>query len=460
MAELRKNLLEKNKIYTLRIETMCGNGSGIGHIDGCVVFVPCAAEGDLLSVRIIKNAKNYSIGKIEEIIEQSPHRIADGCPLMAKCGGCTFAHIDYEVESKIKRDMINDSFSHIAGLELSLDEFYPAPDVCHYRNKAIYPIGVGRDGRIICGFYASMSHRIVEHNECLIGNKIFSQIKDKCVEFFEKHSLSVYDEESGKGLLRSIYMRSSEGGDVLLTLVVNGKGLGESAENSFVSCMTEAFSEICGIVINVNTKSGNSVLGDDWRTLYGDGYLYDTLCGKKFRIAPAAFYQVNHEQAQRLYMKAKEFADIKEGETLFDLYCGTGTIGIVLAEKGVKLVGVEISKEATVDARYNAQQNGVDGEFLCLDASRALDAPELLAKKPDCIVIDPPRKGCGEESARKISAFGAKRIVYISCNPSTLARDLKAFYECGYLVEKSAGFDLFPRTGHCECVALLTRRNI
>ncbi len=458
MSEKRKNILEKNKIYTLRIENMCGNGSGIARVDGCVVFVPCSAEGDLLSVRIIKNAKNYSVGKIEQILEKSPYRIDTGCKYMTKCGGCTFSHIDYGKESQIKRAMIDDSFSHIAGLSLRVDEFYPANSTDFYRNKAVYPIDMDKTGRIISGFYASMSHRIVEHDECLIGNKIFSSIKDKCIEFFESRKLSVYDEEKGEGLLRSIYMRSSQDGSVLLSIVINGRTLGEQCESELMRYITETFPQICGVMININTTSGNAVLGKSWRTLWGDGYLYDTLCGKKFRIAPAAFYQVNHAQTERLYSLAKEFADIKEGETLFDLYCGTGTIGIILAESGVRLVGVEISKEATIDAAYNAELNGVKAEFLCLDATEALDSPKLLEYSPDCIVVDPPRKGCGEDAVRKISSFGADRVVYISCNPATLARDLAVFADCGYVAKRIAGVDMFPRTGHVECCVLLCRK--
>jgi 23S rRNA (uracil1939-C5)-methyltransferase len=252
-------------------------------------------------------------------------------------------------------------------------------------------------------------------------------------------------------------MRKNTKNEVLLTLIVNAASLGEKTEKAICDALTEKHGEIRGILLNTNKKEGNSLLGDAWRTLWGEEYLYDTLCNRQFRIAPAAFYQVNHDQTEKLYYIAKEFADIKADDTVFDLYCGTGTIGIILAEKGVNLVGVEISKDAVRDASENAKRNGIDAEFICLDTGEALNSERLKDKNPDVIIIDPPRKGCGDDAVEKIASFNAKRIVYISCNPQTLARDLVKFESCGYKAEKAIGVDLFPRTGHCECVAKLTR---
>lgn len=449
--------LIKNNSYTFHIDSICGNGNGVARHDGFVVFVPSAAAGDILKAKVIKLTKSYAVAKIEEIITPSPERYDGGCPLASKCGGCSFQHITYEAECKIKHRQINDAFSHLAGLPLEISDFYGAGNTERYRNKAIYPLGTDRDGKIVSGFYAAMSHRIVGHDDCLIGPRLFCEIKDALIGIFEQLSLSVYDETTGKGLLRSVYMRKNTKDEVLLTIIVNGESIGENNEKALCEKITALFPQICGILINTNKKEGNSLLGEKWRTLYGDGYLYDTLCGKQFRIAPAAFYQVNHAQTERLYSVAKQFAGVKPGDVLFDLYCGTGTIGIILAEPGVKLVGVEISKEATIDAAENARINGVDAEFICLDTGEALDSPKLYEKRPDVVVIDPPRKGCGADAAKKISALGAKKIVYISCNPETLARDLVTFGECGYTAEKAVGVDLFPRTGHCECVVRLCR---
>lgn len=447
--------LIKNNSYTFIIDSLCGNGNGVARHDGFVVFIPNTAAGDTVNAKIIKVTKSYAVGKLENIITPSPSRASGGCELMSKCGGCSFQHISYETECEIKRAMINDSFSHIAGLELEVSEFFGAENIQRYRNKAIYPLERNRDGKIISGFYAAMSHRIVEHGDCLIGPEIFCRIKNAVVDILEKLGISVYDENTCEGLMRSIYMRKNSKGQVLLTLIVNGEELGRQNEKQLCDTLTEAFPQISGILLNTNRKEGNSLIGDKWRTLWGEKYLFDTLCGKIFRIAPAAFYQVNREQTEKLYTIAKEFAAVRCGDTLFDLYCGTGTIGIILAENGVKLIGVEISKDATVDAAENAKLNQADAEFICLDAGEALDTPRLREKKPDIIVIDPPRKGCGDDAAEKIASFGAKRIVYISCNPQTLARDLVKFSECGYTAEKAVGVDLFPRTGHCECVVLL-----
>ncbi len=445
----------KNKIYEITIESLSGNGNSVGRIDGFVVFVPGGAAGDVLSVKIIKVTKSYAVGKIESIITPSPDRISGGCAKAGKCGGCSFCHISYEAECAIKRAMIDDSFERIGHLELKTSDFVPSDNIERYRNKVIYPVARNKDGALVSGFFAPMTHRIVEHEDCLIGYELFVKIREEILALWEKSSLSAYDEETESGLLRSIYMRKNSCGEMHVTLVLCGDGFG--GESEFCKTLTDKFPEICGICINVNKKSGNSVLGDKWRTIHGEGYLTDLLCGKIFRIRPASFYQVNHAQTEKLYMLAKEFAGIRPGDTVFDLYCGTGTIGIILAEPDTHLVGVEICERAAKDAAENAERNGICGEFICLDAESALDSEKLLSKKPDVIIIDPPRKGCGTDAVAKIAAFDARTVVYISCNPQTLARDLEKFAECGYHAEKAVGVDLFPRTGHVECVVRLCR---
>lgn len=452
--------LIKNKTYTLSVDALCGNGNGVARCDGFVIFIPCTAAGDVVEAKIIKITKSYAVAKLEKILTPSPSRCGGGCPQMSKCGGCSFAHISYSEECRIKRAMIDDSFAHIGHLTLRTESFAGAEKTERYRNKVIYPVATDKNGKLISGFYANMSHRIVEHGDCFIGPEIFTKIKDSVLDILsEKLRIDAYDEQSEKGTIRSIYMRGNSLGKLLLTLVVNADGLGKSNEEAFCGYIREEYPEVSGILLNTNKKRGNSLLGEKWRTLWGDSFLQDTLCGKTFRIAPAAFYQINHDQTERLYRIAKDFAGIKENETVFDLYCGTGTIGIILAEKGVKLVGVEISREAVENAAENAKINGVDAEFICLDAGEALNSPRIFGKNPDVVVIDPPRKGCGDEAAEKIASLGAGRIVYISCNPQTLARDLVKFSECGYNAERAAGVDLFPRTGHVETVVLLSKMN-
>ena len=452
--------LKKNDYLELEITDTDKNGNGISHAsNGMAVFVKNACAGDKVLAKIIKTTKSYAVAIIDKLMEASSDRNVGGCSVASKCGGCVFQHITYEAECKFKVESINSAFERIGKLPLRVFTFHPAQKTEYYRNKAVYPVGKDKDGNIISGFYAQMSHRIIPHQECLIGDKDFSAIKDKVADFLSDNKIPVYDETNGHGIFRSIYMRKSENdSSIILTLILNSEKLiDDKCELKFCDYIINEFPHISSIVININKKQSNAVLGDKWRKLYGDGYLYDTLCGKKFRISPASFYQVNHEQTEILYGIAAKFADLKPGETLLDLYCGTGSVGISIAKKDTKLIGVEIVPQAAKDAEFNSKQNGLDGKFLCLDATNALDDERLESLHPDVITIDPPRKGCGTESAAKIASLGAKRIVYISCDPATLARDLAEFDKCGYKALVAEGVDMFPRTGHVETVVLLSR---
>ena len=450
--------LKKNDSLVLEVEKLLGNGNGLCHTDeGFVVFVQGAAPGDVIDAHIIKVTKSYAVAKILEIKQPSPIRNRDGCPFSKSCGGCTFQHINYEEECKFKENTVNDALSRIGKLDLRVEKFYGAENVCSYRNKAVYPIGVNKDGKAISGFYAQMSHRIVEHDVCMISNPVFSKIRDGVLEFINDRNISVYSEETGKGLVRSIHLRSTKHGDISLSLILNGKEfLSPSTEKAFVRFINDTFPEVKTILININTKNSNVILGDEWRTLFGDGYIYDELLGKKFRITPASFWQVNREQAEVLYSVAKEYASLKEGEKLADLYCGTGSVGLCLAEKNTKLYGVEVVEEAARDAEFNAKLNGIEGKFVALPTENALDDEYVKNLHPDVITVDPPRKGC-VGAVEKIASLGAKRIVYISCDPATLARDLAEFELFGYKATRASAVDMFPKTGHCEAVALLER---
>lgn len=449
-------LIKKNDTLVLRAETLLGNGNAICRTDnGFVVFVPSAAPGDVIKVHVIKVTKSYAVAKILEIIQPSPYRNEDGCPFSKSCGGCTFQHISYEKECEFKENTVNDALSRIGKLDLKVENFYGAENICSYRNKAVYPVGTDKDGRAVSGFYASMSHRIVEHDECLISNPVFTKIRDSVIEFINTRSITVYSEETGKGLVRSIHMRSTGGGDISLSLILNADTLlSKATEDAFVKEITASFPSVRTILINVNTKSTNAILGEKWRTIFGDGYIYDELLGKRFRITPASFWQVNRKQAEVLYSVAKEYANLSEGERLVDLYCGTGSVGICLAEKGTSLYGVEVIEQAAKDAKFNASLNNIDGRFVALETENALDDEYVKKLCPDVITVDPPRKGC-VGAVEKIASLGAKRIVYISCDPATLARDLQQFDTLGYKTVKVSAVDMFPRTGHVESVVLL-----
>ncbi len=454
--------MKKNDFLELVITCTDKNGNGISRADnGMTVFVKNGCEGDKVLAKIIKATKSYAVAIIHELIQPSADRFAGGCPVSGKCGGCVFQHITYDAECRFKAESINSAFERIGKIDLRLSVFHGAKETEGYRNKAIYPVSMDKDGNIISGFYAQMTHRIVTHDRCYIGDNDFVNIRNSVTEFIQLNNIPVYDEEARTGLVRSIYLRKAAvDGSVILTLITNGdKLVNDKTELAFCGYVLGKHPQICSVLLNVNKKHSNAVLGDKWRKVYGDGYLRDTLLGRSFRISPASFYQINHAQTEVLYSIAKEYAALSFGETLLDLYCGTGTVGICIAEKDTKLVGVEIVPQAAKDAEYNAKVNGLNGEFMCLDAANALDDEKLLNLKPDVITIDPPRKGCGIEAAKKISAMGAKRIVYISCDPATLARDLAEFENCGYKAVKAEGVDMFPRTGHVECVVLLCRES-
>ncbi len=455
-------IYKKNDVLNLTIEDLCGNGNALARDEqGYVIFVKNGVTGDRAKAKIIKVTKNYSVAIIDEIIEKSPLRIAEECEFSQKCGGCIFQNISYEAECEFKRKTIDNDIKRIAGLELRTSAFYPSDSICEYRNKASYPVSTDVQGKMISGFYARNSHRICEHDKCLIGKDYFVKVRDFVIDFCNKNHIPAYSEETGKGLLRHIYIRCTENDKFSLTLVINeNKFVSTNVELEFVTVFTEAFSDCVTILLNTNKDVTNAILGETWRTIYGDGYIYDELLGNKFRISPASFYQVNKKQAEKLYSLAGEFANIQENQTILDLYCGTGTIGICLARENCKLYGVDISEEAIIDAKYNAEINDVSGEFIALAAGEALNSERIKDLKPDVIIIDPPRKGCGEIAVERIASLNAERIVYISCDPATLARDLKQFDELGYKATDAVGVDMFPRTGHVETVILLSRKDV
>ena len=453
-------MIRKNDIFEADITAMTAEGSGICRIEGMAVFVPGTAVGDRCAVRIVKVLRKYAFGRLEKLLAPSPDRIAPDCPVAAQCGGCVYRHIRYEAELRIKTQRVRDALERIGGLQdFQMEPILAAPDRCRYRNKCQLPIGLSKDGALQLGFYAVNSHRIVNTESCLLQPEAFDRAAAAFRRWYAVSGESVYDEASHSGVLRHLYMRRGEmSGEMMVCVVANGAALHEEA--LLVEMLREAVPEITGVLLNINREKTNVVLGKTCRTLWGKDTITDTLCGLAFEIAPHAFYQVNRTQAERLYGKAAEYAGLTGAETLLDLYCGTGTIGLSMAKNAKKLIGAEIVPAAVENARRNAERNAIqNAEFLCADAAEAARILFERGEKPDVIVINPPRKGCDSALIATIAAMRPKRVVYVSCDPATLARDLKLFGESGYKTETVTPADMFPGTAHVETVVLLSKLN-
>ena len=448
-------MLIKNEIYEAAITDYTAEGQGVAKIEGCAVFVPNAVMGEVCRIRIEKAQKTWAAGKIVEIIEKSPHRRNRECPVAKLCGGCDFWHMDYAEESRLKADRVRQALNRIGGEDLAEVPILSAQSCYEYRNKAQYPVGC-RKGRAFAGFYRAGTHDIVENKRCLILPRETDQVKDAVIDYVNQYRVSVYDEQTQKGLLRHIYVRrGGVSGQILVCLVVNGRSLPRIPE---LIGRLEKIPGFTTLVLSVNTKKGNAVLGDEFITLYGEGFIEDTLCGLTFRLSPRSFYQVNHDQAQRLYETAISAAEITKADTVLDLYCGVGTITLAMAKAAGRVIGVEIVEQAVADAKENAKRNGIENtEFFCGDAGQAALELERKGIKADVAVVDPPRKGLNGDTIEALSRMAPRRIVYVSCDPATLARDVALLKERGYHVEKAHAADLFPRCAHVESIVCLTR---
>lgn len=451
-------MLKKNQIEEAEITAMSSDGNGIAKIDGMVVFVPYTAVGDKLKIRIVKVQKNYSFGIIEEILEPSPDRVDDHCPVYKKCGGCAFRHISYEAELRHKAEFVQSNLRRLGGLDPVMLPITPSPLVQGYRNKAQYPIRE-YDGKIEAGFFAKRSHRVISCASCDLQPAFFEQILEYTEQFLEEYHISAYDEQTGKGKVRHLYIRYGEvSGEVMVCLVVNSERLPHAAE--YVEGLLKVCPQVVSVVLNINREQNNVILGQKCITLYGKDTIEDTLCDVRFELSPLSFYQVNRQAAEKLYRLAAEMAQFEGNELLIDLYCGAGTIGLSMTSNVRELIGVEIVPDAVENAKENAKRCGVENaRFICADAKEA--AAQLAAENlhPDVIVVDPPRKGCDLEVLQAISAMAPKRLVMISCNSASLARDCKELEALGYHLEKAAPVDLFPRTTHVETVVLLSKLN-
>lgn len=447
--------LAKNQEHTVTIEGYGEGGMGVARIDGRVVFVHGALRGEKCRVLILKTLKSVAFAKVLEVLEPSSERITPDCPYFPRCGGCTYRHIRYEEELRLKKQRVQDNLSRIGGSDVTVEEILGAQDTLRYRNKAQYP--VSKDGAV--GFYRARTHEVIECERCLLVKPVADAAAEALREYMQSCRVAGYDEKTGRGLVRHLYVRSNAAGESLVCVLVNGDKLPK--EDRLVTLLRDACPKCTGIVLGTNTKKGNVILGDRYRTLWGSDRLEDTLCGKTFRLSVPSFYQVNRVQAERLYAKAIEFAGLTGQETVLDFYCGAGTITLALSDHAKKVLGAEIVPEAIDDARENAARNGVkNAEFFCGDAS---DVAKKLARenlRPDVITVDPPRKGLAADVVESIAEMQPGRVVYVSCDSATMARDVKRLADLGYTAQRACAVDMFPRADHVETVALLSKGEI
>ena len=454
--------LQKNQILTLRIERLSSDGSGVAHSpDGETVFVPGAAPGDEADVRIVKDCKRYAFGILDHLRTPSPDRIPVDCAVAGPCGGCSLRHLDYTAELRAKQENVTDAFRRIGGLDVPVLDICPSPEVDRYRNKVQFPVGLDKNGNPCIGFYAGRTHRIVPCPDCKLQPGVLNDIGNALCRFFAENGIQPYNEETGRGLVRHIFLRrGAHSGQIMVCLVCTRSNLPHA--DALCTRLREQFADIATILLNVNSKNTNVILGTETHTLYGPGYIEDTLCGIPVQLGPLSFYQVNTLAAERLYGIAAQYAQLTPDDLLLDLYCGMGTIGLSMVDHCRELVGVEIVPEAIESAKANAARMGdavaAKSCFFCADAGQAATRLAAEGLHPDVVMLDPPRKGCDEATLSAVVRMAPRRVVYVSCNPATAARDAAWLEQNGYHAEKVQPVDLFPRTKHCETVVLLSHK--
>ena len=466
----------KNQLVELKITDISETGEGIGHVEGYTLFVKDAYLGDFAKVKIIKAKKNYGFGRLEEIIEPSDKRCEPACPDYRRCGGCQIQALSYGAQLEYKQNKVFGNLNRIGGfsedvLNKVFEPIIGMDDPYRYRNKAQYPIGTDKNGNPVAGFYAGRTHDIIPCRDCVIGIEENQKILDVILNHMKIHKIPAYNEETGKGLIRHVLIRKGfETGEIMVCIVIAQKGRAVKAGEGKREKKTEyiAFQdELCAylakisgmksISVSVNTEKTNVIMGNEIHTIWGEDTITDILLGKKYRISPLAFYQVNHEQCEKLYNTAIEFAGFKGDEEVWDICCGIGTIALSAAGHVKKVHGIEIVPEAIDDAKFNAKANGIENaEFYCADATEYLKE-NAGRMKADIIIMDPPRKGMTEEALNAVVRVAPERIVYVSCDPATLARDLKILCSSGYEIKRVRPTDMFPHSVHIECVVLLSR---
>jgi len=449
-------MLKNNEIYEAEITGYTSEGEGVARIDGEVVFIPGTIEGETCRFRIVNIGKTVAHGVLTEVVRPSDMRTELSCKYAERCGGCVFHHMKYEEELRQKAQRVLDALNRIGGQQLETVEITPSPSQCGYRNKAQYPVSTVK-GKPAAGFYQKRTHRVIPVENCGIEMETAEQVRRITVKWMNQYKIPAYDEQTGKGLVRHIYVRTGKvSGQVLACIVINGENAPK--ERELTEALRTGVPGLETVVLSINTKKGNTVLGNRFRTLYGNGTIEDVLCGYTFRLSPQSFYQINHDQAEQLYDCAVEFAGLSRENTVLDLYCGTGTITLCLAKRAGSAIGVEVVESAIHDAKENARRNGVENvRFFCADAGEAATQLAAEGTRPDVIVVDPPRKGLSADVIEAMVKMTPEKIVYVSCDPATLARDVKLLAG-EYTLQKVKAFDMFPRCAHVETVCLMSRK--
>lgn len=445
--------LNKNDDIELRIDSLGSEGQGVGRYEGMAVFVPFALPNELVKAHIIKVAKNYAVGKLIKVIEPSKVRREPRCSSFTRCGGCNLMHMDYAAQLEYKRGLVENAFARIAKIEgvhventIGMDEPY------HYRNKAAFPFAMV-DGRMCFGFFAPRSHRLIPIDGCFIEQEPLYNVASAVHCWAEENDIQPYDEETGSGTIRHVVSRITTSGDIMAVIVTKGR---PKKLNKLVDMLKERCEGIKSIILNRNDEDTNVIFGRSYETLWGEDTLTENLCGFEFSVSAASFLQVNPVQTECLYAQVEAFLPEKDGFEAIDVYCGTGTISMILSKRAKHVTGIENIKPAVEDAARNAERNGAgNADFICADAAEAL--PELIEKgtRPDVIVIDPPRKGCDKAVLNAITGSAVQRVIYVSCDPATLARDVRILVDGGYSIQKVQPIDMFPQTAHVETVCLL-----
>lgn len=453
-------MIKKNDEIIVDIIDNGFQGEGIAKSDSLTIFIPNAIKGEKAKIKILKVASNIAYGKLIQLMEKSKYRAEDDCETYAKCGGCNMRHIKYERTLEIKKESVANTLRKALGRQIDIDEVIGMEEPLYYRNKLQYPVGKDENGNPVMGVFAERSHRIIPTRECLIQDKKSQEIANDIFDFIKENKISVYEEEAQTGSIRHIIIRiGKKTNEIMVTIVSNTEAIvSQEMESKLVSYITSKHPEIKTIVKNINSKNTNVILGYDKEniTLFGDGYIEDYLGDFKFKISPMSFYQVNPVQTEKLYSKAVEYAGLTGNETIFDLYCGIGTIGIFASPKAKKIYGVETISEAIDDAKINAQINNIENaEYYVGDVEKFL--PEFIEShkvNADVVFVDPPRKGCDKIVVDTLLEIEPQKIVYVSCNPATLARDISLLEE-KYILEKVSVVDMFPYTSHIESIAVL-----
>lgn len=446
---------QETKILPLTIENYGSDGEGVAHLpDGMTCFVKGALREETCQVRLLKVGRSCAWGEVAEVMTPSPARVGSDCLYYEDCGGCSLRHMTYEEELCLKKQKVQDALARIGGADVTVSAIFGAENTQRYRNKVQFPVSGGP----VIGFYQKRTHAVTDVDDCLLQPVAAANLRAAVKDWMVQYNVSAYDERAHKGMVRHVYVRTNQSGESLCCLMVNGEGLPHETE--LVAALRVAEPGLVGAVVGVNEKKTNVILGDSYRTIWGRDYLEETLCGLRFRLSVPSFFQVNRDQTEVLYGKALELAALTGKETVLDLYCGIGTISLALAKQAGRVIGAEVVPEAIEDAKANAARNGIsNAEFFCGDAGDIAARLAAEGLRPDVITVDPPRKGLAPDVVDTIVKMNPDRVVYVSCDPATLARDVKRFAEQGYVARTALAVDLFPRTSHVESVVLLVNED-